>query len=305
MSVSSASVSTDGRTVTLALSEAAASVPPQDFTLNVDGTSRTATVVGIGNGATTVTLTLTAQNAIASGAVVTLSYAGGVQGQPRLRAQSSPSITLPNFSGMSVTNNSTVVGGGSPSQVATTPYTGPIVTPPAAVSFRPGGKAVLPGSNLSGVSKVSVAGLDANVKVNSAGELEITVPSSLKPGVYDLVIVSDSGTLTVQDGLRVTASVVLGGDSPVTPSTRLKEDNTVKVYVDDVVGAGKVQIMHNGVEIAWVDASSQSDPKLRNGYLVRTIELAPGKNVIEIFVDGKRVDRKAYASRADEEAPSI
>jgi hypothetical protein len=192
-----------------------------------------------------------------------------------------------------------VNGAPSPSQVATTPYTGPIVTPPAAVSFRPGGKAVLPGSNLSGVSKVSVAGLDANVKINSAGELEITVPSSLKPGVYDLVIVSDSGTLTVQDGLRVSASVVLGGDSPVTPSTRLKEDNTVKVYVDDVVGAGKVQIMHNGEEIAWLDASSESDPKLRNGYLVRTIELAPGKNVIEIFVDGKRADRKAYTKVDD------
>jgi hypothetical protein len=149
------------------------------------------------------------------------------------------------------------------------------------------------------VSKVSVDGLDANVKVNSAGELEITVPSSLKPGVYDLVIVSDSGTLTVQDGLRVSASVVLGGDSPVTPSTRLKEDNTVKVYVDDVVGAGKVQIMHNGEEVAWLDASSESDPKLRNGYLVRTIELAPGKNVIEIFVDGKRADRKAYTKVDD------
>jgi hypothetical protein len=76
----------------------------------------------------------------------------------------------------------------------------------------------------------------------------------------------------------------------------LKEDNTVKVYVDDVVGAGKVQIMHNGVEIAWLDASSESDPKLRNGYLVRTVDLAPGKNVIEIFVDGKRVDRKAYTN---------
>jgi hypothetical protein len=180
---------------------------------------------------------------------------------------------------------------------ATTPYTGPIVTPPAAVSFRPGGKAVLPGSNLSGVSKVSVAGLDADVKINSAGELEITVPSSLKPGVYDLVIVSDSGTLTVQDGIRVAAgSSSVGATSEARPSTKLKEDNTVKVWVFDVVGAGKVQIKHNGKEIAWVNTTDSSDSKLTSGYLVRTVDLAPGKNVIEVFVDGVRVDRKAYSN---------
>jgi hypothetical protein len=190
---------------------------------------------------------------------------------------------------------SLVVSPPSPSQAATTPYTGPIVTPPAAVSFRPGGKAVLPGSNLSGVSKVSVAGLDANVKVNSAGELEITVPSSLKPGVYDLVIVSDSGTLTVQDGLRVAAgSSSVGATSEARPSTKLKEDNTAKVWVFDVVGAGKVQIFHNDKEIAWVNTTDSSDSKLTAGYLVRTVDLAPGKNVIEVYVDGERVKRAAY-----------
>ena len=184
---------------------------------------------------------------------------------------------------------------GGPVVSESTPYTGPIVTPPAAVSFRPGGKALLPGSNLSGVSKVSVDGLDANVKVNSAGELEITVPSSLKPGVYDLVIVSDSGTLTVQDGLRVAAgSGSVGATSEASPSTKLKEDNTVKVWVFDVVGAGKVQIFHNGKEIAWVNTTDSSDSKLTSGYLVRTVDLAPGKNVIEVYVDGERVKRAAY-----------
>jgi hypothetical protein len=164
------------------------------------------------------------------------------------------------------------------------------------MTFTPGGKAVLPGSNLSGVSKVTVAGLDANVKLNSAGELEITVPSSLKPGVYDLVIVSDSGTLTVQGGLRVTAGSSVGATSEARPSTKLKEDNTVKVHIFDVVGAGKVQIKHNGKEIAWVNAKDSSNSKLTNGYLARTIDLVPGKNVIEVFVGGKRVDRKAYTN---------
>ena len=162
---------------------------------------------------------------------------------------------------------------------------------------------MLPGSNLSGVSKVSVAGLDANVKVNSAGELEITVPSSLKPGVYDLVIVSDSGTLTVQDGLRVAAgSSSVGATSEASPSTKLKEDNTVKVHVFSVVGAGKIQIMLNGEEVAWVNTNDPEDSKLFQGYLARTLELSDGKNVIEIWVNGVRIDRKAYTKKTDVES---
>jgi hypothetical protein len=43
-----------------------------------------------------------------------------------------------------------------------------------------------------------------------------------------------------------------------------------------------------------VNATDANDSKLFNGYLVRTVELAEGKNVIEVFVDGVRVDRKAY-----------
>jgi len=64
-------------------------------------------------------------------------------------------------------------------------------------------------------------------------------------------------------------------------------------------GAGKVQFMFNGKEIAWVRATSAADPKLRtaNGasYLVRTIDLVEGqKNVLEISVDGVRTTRTAY-----------
>jgi hypothetical protein len=65
-------------------------------------------------------------------------------------------------------------------------------------------------------------------------------------------------------------------------------DDSVKVWVFDVVDAGKVQIFVNGKEIAWVNATDSNDSKLFNGYLVRTVELAEGKNVIEVFVDGER-----------------
>jgi len=77
----------------------------------------------------------------------------------------------------------------------------------------------------------------------------------------------------------------------------------VKFYAKNPVGVGKVQFMLNGREIAWVRAIDATDPKLRTvasgpmagvSYLVRTITLQPGKNALEIYVDGERVRRVAY-----------
>jgi hypothetical protein len=52
-----------------------------------------------------------------------------------------------------------------------------------------------------------------------------------------------------------------------------------------------------------VRAVDATDPKLNVGPagqkdgLVRTITLAPGKNALEIFVDGTRIWRAAYTGR--------
>lgn len=81
--------------------------------------------------------------------------------------------------------------------------------------------------------------------------------------------------------------------------TKKISDNEVKVYAKDIVGIGKVQFFVGGREIAWVRASSPDDPKLRtfNGvpYLVRTVTLDPGKNRIEIKVDGGRAWFATYS----------
>jgi hypothetical protein len=75
------------------------------------------------------------------------------------------------------------------------------------------------------------------------------------------------------------------------------------MYARDVIGAGKVTLRVNGREIAWVRAVDATDPKLNLGPaglkdgLVRTITLAPGKNALEIFVDGTRIWRAAYTGR--------
>lgn len=92
------------------------------------------------------------------------------------------------------------------------------------------------------------------------------------------------------------------GDTNVgktTAWTKLQADGTAKMYAKNIVGAGKVQFFHNGKEIAWVRAADALNPKLRaaNGafYLVRTVELVAGKNVLEVYIDGERVRRTAYS----------
>lgn len=81
--------------------------------------------------------------------------------------------------------------------------------------------------------------------------------------------------------------------------TKLQTDGTAKMYAKNIVGAGKVQFFHNNKEIAWVRAADALNPKLRaaNGafYLVRTVELVAGKNVLEVYIDGERVRRTAYS----------
>lgn len=88
----------------------------------------------------------------------------------------------------------------------------------------------------------------------------------------------------------------LGG--PAFFTTKVSETE-VKIYAKDIVGVGKVSFVANGKEIAWVRAQTPGDSKLRiqNSipYLVRTVKLLPGKNRIEILVEGMRAWRVTYS----------
>ena len=171
--------------------------------------------------------------------------------------------------------------------VADTVYRGPMLEVPGPLSpVRAGSKLTLLGSNLAGISSLQIAGIEVEFEI-TGDEITFVVPRGLAAGVYDLVIVSDSGKLTIQGAIRVS-----GAAGDLRASTRMIDHGSLKVWVFDAAGAGKVQIMLNGREVAWVNAESADDPKLRDGYLVRTLTLAAGKNVIEVYVDGKRVERR-------------
>jgi len=79
----------------------------------------------------------------------------------------------------------------------------------------------------------------------------------------------------------------------------LDSTNELKIYARDVVGAGKVQFIVNGREIAWIRATSAADPKLNvaNDGMVRSVfvrDMLVGRNVVEIYVDGERIARRIF-----------
>jgi hypothetical protein len=174
-------------------------------------------------------------------------------------------------------------------------------------------------------TSVAAAAADIVVTYSGPGLIVGTFPTETDAsGMVNFNVLmgsNDSGTFvatvtyrpTGSAGLAATnvvgsASIVVGTVVDVTELsgwTSLKEDNQVKVYVKNVIGAGKVQIMVNGKETTWTRAMSATEvdgASLRNAggayYLVRTITLSKGsKTAIEIIVDGKRETRSAYTGK--------
>lgn len=174
-------------------------------------------------------------------------------------------------------------------------YTGPIVVV-SNLQAVPGQTMKLNGRRMSGVTAVVISGASASTECSDTS-CSFVVPAGLVAGRYDLELLGDHGRLTVQDAVTVIGT---SGASAFQTWTRKISDSEVKVYLKNPVGIGKVQFMVSGKEIAWVRAVDASDPKLKSAdgepYLVRTVKLKQGKNVIEIYVDGIRQHRAAYSN---------
>lgn len=101
------------------------------------------------------------------------------------------------------------------------------------------------------------------------------------------------------NSLKPSSAATGGSSSNALGWTKRLGDTQAKLYAKDIIGAGKVVFKLNGKEIAWVNAADASDPKLRivgdANYLVRTVNLAAGKNVLEVYINGERVKRTVYS----------
>jgi ELWxxDGT repeat protein len=190
----------------------------------------------------------------------------------------------------------------SPSQ-SPAQFSGPQPISVSSKTVTSGQTLVISGLSLISITSVTIDGINAKVNNQSATSIEITIPAGLKLGLKDLVFQSSFGTLSFQGAFSLIAGsgIENPNDSPVKAWTKLLSDGkSVKAYAKGVLGVGKVQFFLNGKEIAWVRASDASDPKSRfandSYYLVRTLKLISGqKNILEIYIDGKKVKRAAYS----------
>ena len=82
-------------------------------------------------------------------------------------------------------------------------YFGPVITHVMPNPAKPGALVLAIGSKLSVVESVAIAGIPLEFSIASDSTLALTLPANLAEGLYDLVITSSFGRLTVQDALVV------------------------------------------------------------------------------------------------------
>jgi hypothetical protein len=135
--------------------------------------------------------------------------------------------------------------------------------------------------------------------VDQDGRFNFAANLGSVPGIYALQL---SGTAIGGQKADLMLETQIGATSSSASRTwakRMVSNTQAKLYAKNIIGSGKVSFRVNGKEIAWVNAASTADRKLRlvgnDNYLVRTINLVKGKNVLEVFVDGKRTTRTVYS----------
>jgi len=140
----------------------------------------------------------------------------------------------------------------------------------------------------------------ADTLILEDGSFSLSPQINAAPGDYVLQL---SGTTDSLSPITLAFALEIKADQEPAFWTKKISELEAKIYAKNIVGLGKVQFRLNGKEIAWVRALDATDPKLRvidsgpmagANYLVRTVKLAAGKNVLEIYVDGERVRRTAY-----------
>jgi hypothetical protein len=213
-----------------------------------------------------------------------------------VRASNTAGTSLASTASSSVTPSG--AGGAPGGQSGSTPAV--LLSTPNA-SPNSNGVVSLNGTGFELVTEAFIADRPLSIINKSSSGLTFQMPGGFAAGTYDLVLSGSFGTLTLQGAIVIRATTALEDTQGLRPRafTKAQSDGTVKVYARDAVGLGKIQFKINGREIAWIRALDATDPRinLRGDGMVRTVKLMPGKNAIEIFIEGVRVWRAAYTGR--------
>jgi hypothetical protein len=90
-----------------------------------------------------------------------------------------------------------------PAPPSTGVYVGPLVTHVMPNPAKPGALVLVVGAMLDIVETISIAGRELEFSIASSNALSVRLPANIAEGLYDIVITSSYGRLTVQDALLV------------------------------------------------------------------------------------------------------
>ena len=176
-------------------------------------------------------------------------------------------------------------------------FSGPVITSVDPVEINAGESFELRGQRLDLVESVVAGETELVITESSESKLTVSTESDLAAAIYQLSINWSGGELAFSPELTVLQSVS-SENLEFSYWTKKVSETQVKMYAKNVIGEGKIQFFEDGEEVAWIRAETEDDPKLTSAigsyYLVRTIDLEPGKNRLEIRVDGERVRFNTY-----------
>lgn len=149
-------------------------------------------------------------------------------------------------------------------------------------------------------AKLSVQGKALTILENTDRKVVFSFPEGLTPEKKaNLIVETGFGRLTFQGAFDIAPGVCSQSLSKGRWTQIQPDGKTVKMYAKDPVGDGKIQFFVDGKELAWVNAVDESDPKLSVAsgypYLVGSVDLKPGKNLVGIRPDGVRIWRAIHA----------
>jgi hypothetical protein len=126
-----------------------------------------------------------------------------------------------------VTTSLTTIDDPTPPALGNTPYPGPILAGFAPRTAATGQIIAVTGERLDLIDRMFIGNKPVEYTALSSTQLRLKVPAGLEDSVYDVVVYSSFGILTVQDALRVMGTPVNEdlSPSPVGPGSGSETDS--------------------------------------------------------------------------------
>jgi hypothetical protein len=173
-------------------------------------------------------------------------------------------------------------------------YSGPVIS--GALSAIAGTEVTLTGNRLESVTAAHVGGVQVRIVSALAQSLTLDVPSSMASGSYDLVLQSNFGTLTIQNGLTVLAP--LDTSSVVEATAKKLTVVAFKGYVAIYTKGYEDQRLSAKVAGKWLVVDSLDESWRGYDYSRSVRYTGAGYDIlVHLYIDGQFVKTEELTTR--------